>query len=140
MRIADSSNFPAAKTIAAALVEIEPGAMREMHWHPNNDEWQYYIEGDARMTVFAGEGKARTFNYHAGDVGYVPFAMGHYVENIGGVPVRFLEMFKSDRFAGMSLNQWMALTPPELVQDHLHLNRNMMSALHKQKRPVVKGR
>ena len=55
-----------------------------MHWHPNNDEWQYYIEGDARMTVFAGEGKARTFNYHAGDVGYVPFAMGHYVENIGG--------------------------------------------------------
>ncbi len=140
VRIADSSNFPAAKTIAAALVEIEPGAMREMHWHPNNDEWQYYIEGDARMTVFAGEGKARTFNYHAGDVGYVPFAMGHYVENIGGVPVRFLEMFKSDRFAGMSLNQWMALTPPELVQDHLHLNRNMMSALHKQKRPVVKGR
>ena len=60
--------------------------MREMHWHPNNDEWQYDIEGDARMTVFAGEGKARTFNYHAGDVGYVPFAMGHYVENIGGVP------------------------------------------------------
>jgi oxalate decarboxylase len=140
VRMADSSNFPAAKTIAAALVEIEPGAMREMHWHPNNDEWQYYIEGDARMTVFAGEAKARTFNYHAGDVGYVPFAMGHYVENIGEGPVRFLEMFKSDRFAGMSLNQWMALTPPELVQDHLHLNRNMMSALHKQKRPVVKGR
>ncbi|MBG9789715.1 hypothetical protein ABD74_19570 [Brevibacillus laterosporus] len=36
----DSSNFLASKTVAAALVEVEPGAMRELHWHPNNDEWQ----------------------------------------------------------------------------------------------------
>src|SRR3954468_15509761 len=78
-RIVDSSNFPAATTIAAALVEVEPGGLRELHWHPNADEWQYYISGRARMTVFASAGKARTFDYQAGDVGYVPFAMGHYV-------------------------------------------------------------
>jgi oxalate decarboxylase len=137
VRIADSSNFPAASTVAAALVEVEPGAMREMHWHPNNDEWQYYIEGSGRMTVFASEGAARTFDYQAGDVGYVPFAMGHYVENTGDTPLRFLEMFKSPRFADVSLNQWMALTPPELVQAHLNLNPTVMSALRKQKRPVV---
>jgi oxalate decarboxylase len=137
-RIVDSSNFPAASTIAAALVEVEPGAMREMHWHPNNDEWQYYIEGSGRMTVFASEGKARTFDYQAGDVGYVPFAMGHYIENTGDTPLRFLEMFKSARFADVSLNQWMALTPPELVQAHLNLNPTVMGALRKQKWPVVK--
>ena len=136
-RIVDSSNFPAASTIAAALVEVEPGAMREMHWHPNNDEWQYYIEGSGRMTVFASEGAARTFDYQAGDVGYVPFAMGHYIENTGDTPLRFLEMFKSPRFADVSLNQWMALTPPELVQAHLNLNPAVMGALRKQKRPIV---
>ncbi|TPH11857.1 mannosyl-glycoprotein endo-beta-N-acetylglucosamidase [Brevibacillus laterosporus] len=43
VRIVDSSNFLASKTVAAALVEVEPGAMRELHWHPNNDEWQYYL-------------------------------------------------------------------------------------------------
>ena len=53
VRITDSSVFPASKTIAAALVEVEPGGMRELHWHPNTDEWQYYIEGQARMGVFA---------------------------------------------------------------------------------------
>jgi oxalate decarboxylase len=137
VRIVDSRNFPAASTIAAALVEVEPGAMREMHWHPTNDEWQYYIEGSGRMTVFASEGSARTFDYQAGDVGYVPFAMGHYVENTGDTPLRFLEMFKSPRFADVSLNQWMALTPPELVQAHLNLTPTVMSALRKQKRPVV---
>ena len=74
------------------------------------------------MTVFASGGKARTFDYQAGDVGYVPFAMGHYIENTGDEPLRFLEMFRSDRFADVSLNQWMALTPPELVQAHLNLD------------------
>ena len=136
VRIVDSSNFRAATTIAAALVELEPGAMREMHWHPNIDEWQYYISGHARMTVFASGGKARTFNYLGGDVGYIPFAMGHYIENIGDEPVRFLEMFRSSYFADLSLNQWMALTPPELVQAHLNLDRQAMAALRKDK-PII---
>jgi oxalate decarboxylase len=135
-RIVDSSNFPAAATIAAALVEVEPGGLRELHWHPNTDEWQYFISGRGRMTVFASAGKARTFDYQAGDVGYVPFAMGHYVENTGDEPLRFLEMFRSDRFADISLNQWMALTPPELVQAHLNLDREAMAALSKDK-PVI---
>jgi oxalate decarboxylase len=136
VRIVDSSNFPAASTIAAALVEIKPGGLRELHWHPNTDEWQYYISGHARMTVFASGGKARTFNYQAGDVGYVPFAMGHYVENTGDEPVLFLEMFRSSYFADISLNQWMALSPPDLVQVHLNLDRQTMGALRKDK-PVI---
>jgi oxalate decarboxylase len=137
-RILDSSNFPIATTIAAALVEVKPGAMREMHWHPNNDEWMYLIEGKGRMTVFASRGTARTFNYQAGDVGYVPLAMGHYIQNTGEETLRFLEMFKSDRFADVSLNQLMALTPREFVQEHLHVGRELMDALQKEKRPVVK--
>jgi oxalate decarboxylase len=136
-RIVDSSNFPAASTIAAAYVEVEPGAMRELHWHPNADEWQYYLAGQGRMTVFAASGKARTFDYQAGDVGYVPFAMGHYVENAGDEPLRFLETFRSDHYADVSLQQWMALTPPELVQAHLNLDEATMAALRKGKQVVV---
>ena len=137
VRITDSSVFPASKNIAAALVEVEPGGMREMHWHPNTDEWQYYIEGQARMGVFAAAGQARTFDFMAGDVGYVPFAMGHYIENTGNTRLRFLEIFKSSYYADVSLNQWMALTPPELVEAHLNLDRQVMAALRKEKVPVV---
>jgi oxalate decarboxylase len=124
-------------TIAAALVEIEPGGLRELHWHPNNNEWQYYIAGKARMGVFAAAGQARTFDFQAGDVGYVPFAMGHYIENTGDTTVRFLEIFRSSYYADVSLDQWMALTPPELVDAHLKLDPQVMSALRKQKAPVV---
>ena len=136
-RISDSSTFPVSTTIAAALVELEPGGMRELHWHPNSDEWQYYIEGQARMGVFGASAQARTFDFRAGDVGYVPFAMGHYIENTGNSPLRFLEVFKSSYFADVSLDQWMALTPPELVSAHLQLDRQVMDALRKNKAPVV---
>jgi oxalate decarboxylase len=137
VRITDSSVFPVSKTIAAALVELEPGAMRELHWHPNTDEWQYYIEGQGRMGVFGASGQARTFDYRAGDVGYVPFAMGHYIENTGNGPLRFLEMFKSPRYADVSLNQWLALTPPELVRASLDIDEKTVRALRKKKSPVV---
>jgi oxalate decarboxylase/phosphoglucose isomerase-like protein (cupin superfamily) len=73
----------------AALVEIDPGGLREMHWHPNADEWQCYIEGRERMGVFGASSRARTFAFQAGDVGPVPFAMGHYIENTGTAPLRF---------------------------------------------------
>lgn len=136
VRITDSKNFPASKTIAAALVEIEPGGIRELHWHPNTDEWQYYIEGQARMGVFAANAHARTFDFSAGDVGYVPFAMGHYIENTGTTPLRFLEMFKSSYYADVSLNQWLALTPPELVQGHLNLDPEKVK-FRKAKTPIV---
>ena len=138
VRIVDSSNFPAASTIAAALVELDQGSMRELHWHPTNDEWQYYISGQGQMTVFASSGMARTFDYRAGDVGYVPFAMGHYILNTGEQPLRFLEMFRSPTYADISLNQWLALTPPELVQAHLNLDQSTTAAITANKaKPLI---
>ncbi len=137
VRITDSTNFPISERIAAALVEIEPGGMRELHWHPNADEWQFYISGKARMTVFASEGRARTFDYQAGDVGSVPFPMAHYIENIGTTTLRFLEIFRSDRFADISLAQWLALTPHELVRAHLNIEESVLAKIPRQKTPLV---
>jgi oxalate decarboxylase len=139
VRITDSSLFKASTTIASALVEVEPGGMRELHWHPNADEWQYYISGQARMTVFAAENNARTFNFQAGDVGSVPFAMGHYIENIGTTTLRFLEIFRSDHYADVSLAQWLAFTPYELVRAHLHIDKSVLSKVRARKTPVVGG-
>ncbi|HEX6654127.1 MAG TPA: cupin domain-containing protein [Thermoleophilaceae bacterium] len=71
-----------------------------------------WVEGRGRMTVFASSGNAHTFDFQAGDVGYVPKAMGHYIENTGRTPVRFLEMFRSDRYEDVSLAQWLPRRSP----------------------------
>ncbi|KAK4197132.1 RmlC-like cupin domain-containing protein [Triangularia verruculosa] len=119
VRITDSKNFPISKTVAAAHLEMEPGSLREMHWHPNADEWSFFIKGRARVTVFAAEGTARTFNYQAGDVGIVPKNMGHFIENIGDEPLEVLEIFRADEFRDFSLFQWLGETPRRMVVDTL---------------------
>lgn len=35
VKTVDSRNFPVAKTIASSIVTLKPGALRELHWHPN---------------------------------------------------------------------------------------------------------
>lgn len=138
IRILDHRNFPACTTVSAALVEIEPGAMREIHWHTNQDEFQYYIQGKARMTVFMPGPKSRTFNYQAGDVGYVPVGGFHYVQNIGTETLKFLEVFQSSHFADVSLAQWIALTPREVVKSILNLPDEFLDNVKKESCPIVK--
>ena len=137
VRISDSTTFPVATTIAAAFVEVEPGGMREIHWHPHADEMQYYISGQARMTVFAAAAAAGTFNYQPGDVGFVPRNMGHYIENTGTTKLQFLELWKTGKFADVSLRQWLAFTPFDLVRAHLHIDKSVLANIPTNKTPVV---
>ncbi len=118
---------------------MEPGAIREIHRHTNQDEFQYYIEGEARMTVFMPGPKARTFNFRAGDVGYVPVGGFHYVQNIGNTTLRFLEVFQSSHFADVSLAQWIAMTPREVVKPILNLPDAFWDSIKKESCPIVKS-
>lgn len=120
VRITDSTNFPISKTVAAAHLDIHPGAMREMHWHPNADEWSFFLSGRARVTIFGAQGNARTFDYTAGDVGIVPKNMGHFIENLSDdEPLEVLEIFRASKFEDFSLVQWLGSTPERNVLEHL---------------------
>lgn len=84
---------------SGALVTIAPGAMREIHWH-QQDEWNFFLQGSARITVYAAQGDARTLDYTSGSVGYIPMDMTHYIQNTGDEPVVVLEMLQADHFSG----------------------------------------
>ena len=84
------------------------------------------------MTVFQPGPKARTFNYRAGDVGYVPVGNFHYVQNIGKEKLVFLEIFKSNHFSDISLSQWIAMTPNEVVKSVLNLSDEFLNNVKKE--------
>ncbi|EPQ32399.1 uncharacterized protein PFL1_00595 [Pseudozyma flocculosa PF-1] len=128
-KVLDSTKF-SASTIASALVTIEPGAMRELHWHPNSPEWDYFIQGHARMTIFAGSTNARTYDFQAGDTAYIKEQSGHYIENIGNDTVVYLELFKAPKYQDISLSNWLALTPPNAVKAHLGFSDDDMNRLY----------
>lgn len=136
VRVADSSNFTVSKRIAAALVTVHPGGLRELHWHPNADEWQYWIKGKGRMTVFNTGPNAVTMDFNPGDIGYVKRAQGHYVENTGDTDLMVLEVFRSDRFEDVALSDWLSHTPPALVAQHLNLDTSTIRRIPNDK-PLV---
>jgi oxalate decarboxylase len=121
VKIVDSSNFPMSANICSAMVTIKPGGLREMHWHPNVSEWQYWIRGKGRMTIVTTAAKARTIDFNANDVGFVPTMAGHCIENTGTEDLVFLEMFKAHKYMDISLNQWIARMPDKMAQAHLKL-------------------
>ena len=78
----------------------------------------------ASAAFVAGQGKAHTGDFSAGDVGYVERPSGHYIQNTGTGALRFLEIFASDHYAEVTLADWTANTPRELVAAHLGIDRN----------------
>jgi oxalate decarboxylase len=138
VRIVDSRNFPVTTT-SMAHVTIKPGGLRELHWHPNASEWSYFIQGKGRMTVFFTAAKARTMDFAAGDVGFVPQTFGHYVENTGDEDLVFIEMFKNPKFMDLSLSEWITHAPPQIVMDHLRISPEVLKAIPKANSSVVPG-
>ena len=122
VRVADSTNFLVSKTVASSLVIVKPGGLREMHWHPNADEWTYFISGTARVTAFNTGPQAITANFNPGDIGYIRKALGHYVENTGDTDLVFMEVFRADRYEEVSLSDWLAHSPPQMVAETLNLD------------------
>ncbi len=137
VKIVDSGRFKASTAIAAAQVTLKPGGLRELHWHPNADEWQYYVKGKGRMTVFTGGGKARTMDFRAGDVGYIQNNQPHYIENTGDADLVFLETFKTDEYKDISLTQWITHLPATLVKAHLGIDKATLLGHEKDKPAVV---
>ncbi|RYC31676.1 cupin domain-containing protein [Lichenibacterium minor] len=131
VRIVDSRNFAVSRNIAAAYVVIKPGATRSLHWHQNADEWQFWISGKGRMTLFANHSDARTIDFNPSDVGYAPATLPHYIENTGTDDLVYLEMFKAPAYQDVSLNNWLAALPPELVKQHLGLSDETLAAIPK---------
>jgi oxalate decarboxylase len=139
VQIADSSNFHVATTVAAGLLTIRPGAMRTMHWHPNADEWQYYMKGTGRMTVFNAGPAAVTANFHPGDIGYVKKGLGHYIENTGNTDLVFVAVFRAPRYEEVSFSDWLAHSPPEMVAATFNLTPEVVAQFPKDRPDMMPG-
>lgn len=136
-RTIDSTNFPIAKTLAATYVILKPRGLRELHWHPNAEEWLYFHKGYGRSTVFIGNGNFRTFDFEADDTAVFPDNSGHYIENIGDEDLVYIELYKSDRVADIPLTQWLALTPSDIAASVLKIPVAVVEQLKKEKQVLI---
>ncbi|KAK6440022.1 hypothetical protein LTR95_003755 [Oleoguttula sp. CCFEE 5521] len=139
VKIIDPLSFPIASNFAAALFTVKPGAMRELHWHTTSDEWNYIISGQGRLTVYSAPASSRTFDFQAGDVGYVPVPASHYLENTGTEDLVYLEVLQAPAYNDISVAQWLGLTPKRVVKDHLGFSDDTLARLPKIKPYILPG-
>src|SRR5438132_1168826 len=111
----DSTRFPISKTVTGTVLDLDAGALRELHWHPTSDEWQYFIDGKISVTMFGSHGRVRTEELEKGDVAYIPQGYGHSVENVGDKTARILIGFNTGIYAAIDLSQWIAGNPPDVL-------------------------
>jgi oxalate decarboxylase len=111
----DSRKFPISKTITGAILELDAGALRELHWHPTADEWQYVLDGMLSVTMFGSGGRYRIEPLEKGDVGYIPQGYGHSIENVGENRCRVLIGFNTGVYEDIDLSAWMAGNPLDVL-------------------------
>jgi oxalate decarboxylase len=131
LRLATVKEFPISTTMSGGTMLLYRNGLRELHWHPNADEWQYVLSGKIRMTVFASSGRAETVEMGPGEVGYVPQGYGHYLENIADTASKVLLVFNAGAYEDISLTGWIASNPKPLVAANLEMTESFVSSLPK---------
>lgn len=131
LRLATVKEFPISTTMSGGTMVLYRNGLRELHWHPNADEWQYVISGKIRMTVFASSGRAETVEMGPGEVGYVPQGYGHYLENVADVASKVLLVFNAGNYEDISLTGWIASNPKPLVAANLDMTESFVGSLPK---------
>ena len=129
VKLVSSLEFPIQTTITSMRMNIEPGAIRELHWHPNADEWQYVMSGRGNLSIFGSHGRVKTMPYSKGMVAFIKQGYGHYIENTGTETLKLIVLFNSPVYQELSLNDWLNSNPPQLVADHFGITLSEAASL-----------
>jgi oxalate decarboxylase len=135
--IVSSKEFPLQTTLTAVRMDLQPGALRELHWHPHADEWQYYVRGRARVGIFGSHGRVKTEEFSPGHVGFVQQGYGHYIEQIGDEPTEVLILFNSGEFQEISLSNWLGGNPSTLLEDNFSISKSIVDQLPRKERGIL---
>jgi oxalate decarboxylase len=130
-RIVSSLEFPIQKTVTGVVQELKPGALRELHWHPNADEWQFYLSGKSRVTIFGAHGRVATEEFKPGQIAFIQQGFGHFVEQVGDETTRILIVFNSPVYEEISISGWLAANPPSMLADNFKLTPDQVARLPK---------
>jgi oxalate decarboxylase len=135
--VVSSREFPIQTTLTAVRMDLQPGALRELHWHPHADEWQFYVRGRARVGVFGSHGRTRVEEFGPNDVGFVQQGFGHYIEQVGDEPTEVIILFNSGVYEELSLANWLGGNPVSLLETNFGIPRNLIDQLPKREAGII---
>ena len=136
-RIVTQNEFPIQTTMTAVRMDLKPGALRELHWHPHADEWQFYVGGRSRVSIFGSHGRVKTEEFGPNDVAFIKQGYGHYIEQVGDEPTQVLILFNSGIYQEISLTNWLGGNPNSLLTTNFGLSKDVLDQLPKKERGIL---
>ncbi|OKS87017.1 cupin domain-containing protein [Mucilaginibacter polytrichastri] len=137
-RVVTQDDFPISQNLCGSVIELQPNALRELHWHPNADEWQYFIEGNAEVGIFLAQGNIVIDQYEAGDIGYAPMGAGHYIKNTGDKVLKVLIGFNNGHYQSVDLSDWIAKNPNDILEGNFQISEDIADKLPKNAKRFLK--
>jgi oxalate decarboxylase len=117
-RLATIDEFPASKTMSGGLMVINKGKQRNLHWHVNANEWQYYLRGKGQVVLFGSGGRGKVADVNPGDAVYIPAGFGHAIKNTGDDDLEIVQTWDNGKFEEIDLDHWVRSSPNYLVTNN----------------------
>jgi oxalate decarboxylase len=135
--VVSAKEFPIQTTLTAVRLDLQPGSLRELHWHPHADEWQFYVRGKARVGVFGSHGRTRIEECGPNDVAFIQQGFGHYVEQVGDDPTEIIVLFNSPEYQEISLATWLGGNPVSLLETNFGIPKSLIDQLPKREGGIL---
>lgn len=135
-----AEQMPILEGIALATLNLEPGAAREPHWHPNAAELSYCLEGEARTTIVEPGGRRVSMAIEPGDLVFVPPGYVHDIETTSGSGASFLVAFSDERYEDLSLTESTAAMPAHVLAATFGVGRDAFRWVQPVERPAFIAR
>lgn len=133
---ASSNEFPASAAMSCLLIRLQPGAMQELHWHPDANEMHYVVSGRARVTMFGPDKHLAVAEIEPGDCAYIPRNAGHMIQNSGIEAAEILAAHDAALLSAATISDWMAQAPSHLLANNLGLDPSRKPAF-RTKHPIA---
>jgi oxalate decarboxylase len=117
--LATADEWPISKSMSGGLMVIKPGKMKELHWHPNANEFNFYLRGSGQVALFGSGGRGKVAAVKAGDSAYMPAGYGHAIFNTGNEDLEIVQTWDAGKFEEITLKHWMATAPNYLLSNNM---------------------
>jgi oxalate decarboxylase len=129
LRTATKANIDSLLGLSLNVLEIYPGAARELHWHPNCGEINYCLSGEGIIGVLSAAGDWATFAIVPESITFIPVGDAHYIRNTGSEPLQLLIAFSSEEPGHLDLSQVLPWVPDDLLNQTLGVAPGTLPAL-----------
>jgi oxalate decarboxylase len=117
--LATVEEWPVSTTMSGGLMVIKPGRMKELHWHPNANEFNFYLKGSGQVALFGSGGRGKVADVKAGDSAYIPAGYGHAILNTGPDDLEIVQTWDAGKFEEITLKHWMQTAPKYLLGNNM---------------------